>query len=82
MDQGVCNAVSIDRHWPEGKPADKEPVPAEPPMNLVSLKDFCEVRLENNEVVANLDRQGEAARLAFPPDFRWHHMLVENGEGT
>lgn len=69
---------------PAGAPAGaaEKTIPAEPPMNLVSLKDYCDVRLENNQVVANLDRKGEGAQVAFPPDYRWHHVLVENGEGS
>jgi hypothetical protein len=66
---------------PGGDDTGETPVPTEPPMNLVSLKDYCDVRLENNQVVANLDRQGDTARVDFPPDYRWHHVLVENGEG-
>ncbi len=50
-------------------------------MTLVALKGYCEVRLENNQVVANLDGQGEVARVDLPQDFRWHHVLVENGAG-
>lgn len=65
---------------PDG--AGATPIPPEPPMNLVSLKGYCDVRLENNQVVANLDRQGKTARVAFPQDFSWHHVLVENGEGN
>ena len=66
---------------PAGTPAGtaEKVIPVEPPMNLVSLKGYCDVRLENNQVVANMDRKDEGAQVAFPPDFRWHHVLVENG---
>ncbi len=68
----------------EVKPADENPAdppPPAPPVNLVSIKDYCEVRLENNQVVANLDRAGEETRVALPQDSEWHHVLAENGEG-
>ena len=64
-----------------GDETDEKPLSEAPPMNLVSLKGYCDVRLENKQVVADLDRQGEAARVAFPQDFSWHHVLVENGAG-
>jgi hypothetical protein len=63
------------------KPGEKKAAPINPPMILVGLKDYCEVKLESNQIVANFDREGEVAKLAFPIDHRWHHVLVENGEG-
>ena len=33
-------------------------------------------------MVADLDRKGAETRLDLPQDHRWHHVLVENGEGT
>ena len=63
------------------KPGEKKAAPVNPPMILVGLKDYCEVKLESNQIVANFDREGEGAKLDFPIDHRWHHVLVENGEG-
>ncbi|NIP98677.1 MAG: LamG domain-containing protein, partial [Akkermansiaceae bacterium] len=67
---------------PGKEPQTKEPAKAEPPANLVSVKGYCDVRLEEGQVVANLDRMGSEARLVLPVDKRWHHVLVENGEGS
>ncbi|MEO1845430.1 MAG: hypothetical protein ABGZ37_14295 [Akkermansiaceae bacterium] len=66
----------------EEPPAKDKPAPTVPPVNLVSFKDYCDLRLDNNQVVADLDRKGAETRLDLPQDHRWHHVLVENGEGT
>lgn len=63
------------------KPGEKKAAPVNPPMILVGLKDYCEVKLESHQIVANFDRKGEGAKLDFPIDHRWHHVLVENGKG-
>jgi hypothetical protein len=39
------------------------------------------LRLEKNQIVADLDRMGELVVADFPQDSKWHHVLVENGEG-
>ena len=65
----------------EKPPAEKPPPPVVPPTNLVSLKDYCDVRLEDGHVVANMDRTGEEARMALSQARWWHHILVENAEG-
>jgi predicted phosphodiesterase len=72
--------------WLQLPPADDPPKKGENgkvdlPSNLVSLHEYFALRLENNQIVADLDRMGKLVVADFPQDSKWHHVLVENGEG-
>lgn len=56
-------------------------VASHPATTLLSLGGLASIRLENHDVIADLAPQGESARLSFPRDRRWHHVLVESRNG-
>ena len=62
-------------------PGAPPPVPPIPDATLLALKGVCEVRVEGDRVVADLEIGGAAASLPLPRDLRWHHILVEHEEG-
>ena len=49
--------------------------------NLVSFPDYYELKVENQQIVADLDRAGEKVAVDFPQDAEWHHVLVVNDGG-
>ncbi len=65
----------------EDPPKNGEKGKVDPPGNLVSLHEYIDLRLEKKQIVADLDRMGELVVADFPQDSKWHHVLVENGEG-
>ncbi|MFP6858007.1 MAG: metallophosphoesterase family protein [Roseibacillus sp.] len=66
---------------PKVTPKKPKEAGVDPPSNLVSFHEYCELRIENKQIVANLDRMGEVVRVDYPQDAAWHHVLVENGGG-
>ena len=61
-----------------GSPPRVAPVPD---ATLLALKGICELRVEGERIVADMEIGGETASLPLPTDLNWHHILVEHGEG-
>lgn len=49
---------------------------------LVGLHGMGSVKMESGLLVADLDGQGARARLEFPKDERWHHVVATHSEGS
>lgn len=48
---------------------------------LLAVGEGIQFRLQEGELFADLDRNGEGARLALPTDGKWHHLMVTNEQG-